>query len=122
MSTEATYSAAVVVTLRTPEGLVVVNGRGCAVSQQEVHLLSALLEREGRVVARADLARRAWGLTLQSRDRRVDVCVHRLRRKLRRAAPGWDLIHTHHGFGYRFAPEPRVADPDPFEIRSKELA
>ena len=33
-------------------------------------------------------------------DRSVDVFVHKLRRKLRDASPGWSYIRTHHGMGY----------------------
>jgi DNA-binding response OmpR family regulator len=32
--------------------------------------------------------------------------VHKLRMKLDDALPHWRHIHTHVGFGYRFAPEP----------------
>jgi DNA-binding winged helix-turn-helix (wHTH) protein len=35
----------------------------------------------------------------------VDVFVHKLRRKLERASPGWRYVHTHFGIGYRFAGE-----------------
>jgi hypothetical protein len=38
-------------------------------------------------------------------DRSVDVYVGKLRHKLEQALPGERLIHTHFGFGYRFAPE-----------------
>jgi DNA-binding response OmpR family regulator len=31
--------------------------------------------------------------------------VHKLRVKLEEAVPGTRFIHTHVGFGYRFAPE-----------------
>lgn len=33
--------------------------------------------------------------------------VHELRAKLARALPDRQFIHTHFGFGYRFAAEPR---------------
>jgi hypothetical protein len=36
----------------------------------------------------------------------VDVYVHKLRVKLETALPEWRFIHTHVGFGYRFAAEP----------------
>ena len=36
----------------------------------------------------------------------MDVYVHKLRAKLASALPEWSFIHTHFGFGYRFAPEP----------------
>ena len=37
--------------------------------------------------------------------RSVDVYIHKLRAKLESAQPAWRFIHTHVGFGYRFAPE-----------------
>jgi DNA-binding winged helix-turn-helix (wHTH) protein len=45
-------------------------------------------------------------------DRSVDVFVRKLRQKLRAISPGWSYIHTHFGVGYRFAPEPDVAEAD----------
>ena len=36
----------------------------------------------------------------------MDVYVAKLRQKLEEAAPDWQFIHTHFGFGYRFEPEP----------------
>ena len=45
---------------------------------------------------------------LRNGDRSVEVYVPRLRVKLGKAVPGWCFIHTHVGFGYRFAPA-RVA-------------
>ena len=47
-----------------------------------------------------------WGAPLRAQDRSVDVYVHKLRSKLARAVPECRFIHTHFGFGYRFAPEP----------------
>jgi DNA-binding response OmpR family regulator len=38
-------------------------------------------------------------------DRSVDVYVRKLRHKLELAVPEWRFIHTHFGFGYRFAAE-----------------
>ncbi len=46
-----------------------------------------------------------WGYTMARNDRSVDVFVHKLRRKLERASPGWRYIHTHFGIGYRLAAE-----------------
>jgi DNA-binding winged helix-turn-helix (wHTH) protein len=46
--------------------------------------------------------------------RSVDVCIHKLRRKLELAAPGWRYIHTHYGVGYRL--EAKLIDAPPSEI------
>jgi hypothetical protein len=42
--------------------------------------------------------------------------VRKLRQKLEKASPDWRYIHTHFGVGYRFSPEPAVAEgtaPEP---------
>lgn len=88
-------------------GLVMVNGRTLQLSVREFALLAEFGRRAGRIVSRADLYRLVWDAALRAGDRSVDVYVHKLRVKLENAAPGWLFIHTHVGFGYRFAPEPR---------------
>ena len=92
--------------IRPDEGLVLAEGRALALSVRELHLLTALARREGRVVSRAELYALAWENVLRKGDRSIDVYVRRLRVKLEQALPGWRFIHTHVGFGYRFAPEP----------------
>jgi DNA-binding response OmpR family regulator len=92
--------------IRPAEHLVLAGGRAMALSVRELELLSALARREGRVVPREELYQTVWGGSLRADDRSVDVYVHKLRTKLGRALPGWRFIHTHFGFGYRFAPEP----------------
>jgi DNA-binding response OmpR family regulator len=47
-----------------------------------------------------------WGGALRDGDRSIDVYVHKLRVKLEQALPDRQFIHTHVGFGYRFAPVP----------------
>ena len=42
---------------------------------------------------------------MRAGDRSVDVYVRKLRVKLQRELPGWLLIHTHFGFGYRMTAE-----------------
>jgi DNA-binding response OmpR family regulator len=46
---------------------------------------------------------------LRSGDRSIDVYVHKVRVKLEDALPQRRFIHTHVGFGYRFAAEPSHA-------------
>ncbi|MDQ3644716.1 MAG: winged helix-turn-helix domain-containing protein [Actinomycetota bacterium] len=92
--------------IRPDEGLVLAGGRALAFSVRELHLLTALARREGRVVSRAELYALAWQGVLRNGDRSVDVYVRRLRVKLETALPDRRFIHTHVGFGYRFAPEP----------------
>jgi DNA-binding response OmpR family regulator len=90
--------------IHTTDGLVVAGGRVLTMSMREFRLLIALVTREGRIVSREDLYRIAWDADLRNGDRSVDVYVHKLRVKLEDALPGQSFIHTHFGFGYRFAP------------------
>lgn len=90
--------------LRRSDGLVLAAGRVVQLSVRELRLLTALMDRWGRIVSREELYRLAWGGTLRQGDRSVDVYVHKLRTKLERALPASAFIHTHLGFGYRFDP------------------
>jgi DNA-binding response OmpR family regulator len=74
-------------------------------TRHELGLLIALARRAGAVTGREELAEHAWGRPLGAGDRSVDVYVRRLRQKLADAAPGWEFIHTHFAFGYRFGAE-----------------
>ncbi|HEU4657247.1 MAG TPA: winged helix-turn-helix domain-containing protein [Capillimicrobium sp.] len=97
------------VEIRTSDGLVIAGGRVIPMSLREYRLLRALVQRENRIVSREDLYRLAWDAALRDGDRSVDVYIHKLRVKLERALPGHAFIHTHFGFGYRFAQEPAPA-------------
>jgi DNA-binding winged helix-turn-helix (wHTH) protein len=91
--------------IRPRQGLALANGQALTLSVREFGLLVALARREGDIVRREDLYGAVWGARLRAGDRSVDVYIHKLRAKLERAQPGWRFIHTHVGFGYRFAPE-----------------
>jgi DNA-binding response OmpR family regulator len=91
--------------IRPSEFLAVAGGRALSLSIRELDLLAALARRPDRIVSREELYRTVWGEPLRSTDRSVDVYVHKLRTKLAKALPEWSFIHTHFGFGYRFAPE-----------------
>ena len=92
--------------IRPSEYLALAGGRALRLSLRELELLAALARREGRIVPREELYATVWGAPLRADDRSVDVYVHKLRSKLADALPEWQFIHTHFGFGYRFAPEP----------------
>lgn len=87
-----------------PDGLVLADGKPIALSQRELRLLIALLQRPDRIVRREDLYRLAWDRPLREGDRTVDVYIHKLRSKLEEAIPERQFIHTHFGFGYRLSP------------------
>jgi len=91
--------------VRPAESLVLAKGRPLHLSVREHRLLVELVRRRDRIVSREALYAAAWGGDLRSGDRSVDVYVRKLRVKLARALPGWQCIHTHVGFGYRFSPE-----------------
>src|SRR3954454_25026016 len=92
--------------VRPDEHLALARGRALTLSVRELQVLVALVRREGRILSREELYETVWGGRLRSDDRSVDVYVHKLRAKLARALPDWQFIHTHFGFGYRFAAEP----------------
>jgi DNA-binding response OmpR family regulator len=92
--------------IRPSEFLALAGRRTLALSVREVELLAALARRRDHVVPREELYRTVWGTPMRTSDRSVDVYVHKLRTKLASALPEWRFIHTHFGFGYRFAPEP----------------
>jgi DNA-binding response OmpR family regulator len=97
--------------IRPSEHLAIAGGRALALSSRELELLAALARRQDRIVGREELYQTVWGEPLRATDRSVDVYVHKLRTKLAQALPGWRFIHTHFGFGYRFAAESTTFTP-----------
>jgi DNA-binding response OmpR family regulator len=91
--------------IRTADGLVLAAGRVLNLSVRELGLLVALASSGGGIVRREDLYAQVWERALRGGDRSIDVYIHKLRVKLEEALPNWRFIHTHVGFGYRFAPE-----------------
>jgi DNA-binding response OmpR family regulator len=85
------------------EYVALAGGRPLALTGRELELLTALARREGRIVSREELLAVVWRQPYRKCDRSVDVYVRKLRGKLEEALPGWCFIHTHFGFGYRFA-------------------
>ena len=83
------------------------SGRTLTLSIRELRLLTELARRADRIMSREELFTLVWGRELRPGDRSVDVYVRKLRVKLEDALPGWSFIHTHFGFGYRLAAEPR---------------
>jgi DNA-binding response OmpR family regulator len=77
-------------------------------SRREAELLRYLAANSGRVVSRAELLSRVWGLSARGVETRtVDVHVARLREKLRDHGEPPSLLVTVRGKGYRWdAPGP----------------
>jgi DNA-binding response OmpR family regulator len=92
--------------IRPQDHLALARGRALTLSARELEMLAVLARQPGRVLSREELYEAVWGGSLRRDDRSVDVYVHKLRTKLIRALPDWRFIHTHFGFGYRFAAEP----------------
>jgi DNA-binding response OmpR family regulator len=93
------------VEVRPSEYLAIAAGQPLNLTHRELELLTALVERQGRIVSREELHRTVWGEPYRKSDRSVDVYVAKLRQKLDEVAPQRRFIHTHFGFGYRFSPE-----------------
>ena len=79
-----------------------VSGKEIILTPTEYRLLTALMERRGRVQTRKQLLQAAWDVHVDIETRTVDMHIQRLRNKL---GPGADLIETARGFGYRFRSE-----------------
>lgn len=92
--------------IRPAEFAAFANGHPLALTARELHVLSALARRRGRIVTREELFAVVWDRPFHKGDRSVDVYVSKVREKLERALPQSRYIHTHFGFGYRFEAEP----------------
>lgn len=89
------------------EHLARVDGHALTLSLRELRLLTELARRADRIVSREELFELVWERSMRPGDRSVDVYVRKLRVKLETPMPEWVFIHTHFGFGYRLAAEPR---------------
>lgn len=76
-------------------------GQLVALTPTELGVLSALLERPGVVLSRAQLMQRAYRYDNLITERTIDTHVRRIRAKFREA--GVDPIATVHGVGYKAA-------------------
>jgi DNA-binding response OmpR family regulator len=100
------------------EHLARAGGRALMLSIRELRLLTELARREDRIMSREELFALVWGHEMRTGDRSVDVYVRKLRVKLEAALPGWSFIHTHFGFGYRLAAEPKQHPNEQFTVGS----
>jgi len=91
--------------IRPSEFVALADGQPLKLTVRELELLTALVSRSGRIVSREELYAEVWGERFRKSDRSVDVYVGKLRQKLEEVLPGRSFIHTHFGFGYRFAVE-----------------
>jgi two-component system, OmpR family, copper resistance phosphate regulon response regulator CusR len=74
-------------------------GRSFALTSTEYRLLEYLMSNPRRVLSRADILERVWGIDFNMNTKVVDVYINYLRKKINKnAAP--ELIHTIVGHGY----------------------
>ena len=71
-----------------------VGGESLEFTRREFELLDVLAEHAGKVLERDEIYRRVWGYSMIHGDRSVDVFVRKLRSKLQKRSPGWEL-HPH---------------------------
>lgn len=84
------------VTLDPAKRIVTRGAEEVHLSRNEYRTLLALMERQGRAIAREQLEQLVYGGDGSIESNTVAVYIHQLRRKL-----GEELITTVHGFGYR---------------------
>ena len=80
-----------------------VDGANVGLKPREFALLLELATNAGVALSRAMLLERVWGYDFDGDARTVDVHVRRLRLRLEEEARLPPLVHTIHGYGYRFA-------------------
>ncbi len=78
---------------------VLVGGTTLALPRRELALLEQLLRRQGRVVPRAILEDKLYGIDDEPESNAIPVHVHRLRKRLEEAGANAE-IHTVRGIGY----------------------
>ncbi len=98
--------------IRPAEFLALANGRPLNLTARELDLLTALVQRQGRIVSREELYETVWNEPYRKSDRSVDVYIAKLRHKLDDALPNTRFIHTHFGFGYRLKQEGQPLSED----------
>lgn len=81
-----------------------IDGIDAGLKPREFALLLELARHPGIALSRSTLLERVWGFDFDGDERTVDVHVRRLRIKVEEVASMPALLHTVHGFGYKFAP------------------
>jgi two-component system, OmpR family, response regulator len=79
-----------------------VNGTTVELTGTELALLEYLMRNPGVVLSRDQLREQVWGDGFEPASNVVDIYVHYVRRKLKRAGAEHDPIRTVRGLGYAF--------------------
>jgi len=90
--------------VRTRE--VLVDGRVVSLTPAEFDLLEAFCRSPGAALTRTQIVEQAFGFDYDGTDRAIDAHIAKLRKKIRRAPRGPELIATVFGIGYRFIAKP----------------
>ena len=93
-----------------------VDGSRVSLTPRELSLLTALMTHADRVLSRTQLTRLAWGDDFDGCLKTVDVCVQRLRKKIRPKLAGKDYILAVRGFGYK------LQRPAPYRVAPASIA
>jgi two-component system, OmpR family, alkaline phosphatase synthesis response regulator PhoP len=80
-----------------------VDGVDVRLKPREFDLLLELARNAGVAFSRESLLHRVWGPEWHGDDRTVDVHVRRIRRRIEDHGGAPSVLHTIHGFGYKFA-------------------
>ncbi len=81
-----------------------VDGVDAGLKPREFALLLALVSNPGIALSRDTLLERVWGYDFEGDERTVDVHVRRIRKRLEEERGLGNVLHTVHGFGYKFSP------------------
>lgn len=87
-------------TIEPSKSRVSVAGKPVRLSPTEFEVLYFLAERPGTAINQDTMMREVWGENHTGRGNVVDVCIHRLRRKLQVDPSAANLIRTVKGSGY----------------------
>jgi DNA-binding response OmpR family regulator len=79
-----------------------VDGCDVGLKPREFALLLELANNAGVALSRERLLQRVWGFDFSGDERTVDVHVRRLRARIEEEANLPALVHTIHGYGYKF--------------------
>jgi DNA-binding response OmpR family regulator len=80
-----------------------VDGRNVKLKPREYALLLTLASNPGVALSRRTLLEKVWGFDFDGDERTVDVHVRRVRLKIEEETDLPAMLHTVHGFGYKFS-------------------
>jgi|SRR5579884_1280889 len=80
-----------------------IDGRDVHLKPREFSLLVTLASNPGVAFSRRTLLERVWGFDFDGDERTVDVHIRRVRYKIEEEPRLPPMLHTVHGFGYKFS-------------------